>query len=278
MRGELIAVWPESWASIWEPLISSEGIPVDIFCELYRQLSEALLVAPTLEQLADIVDDQDQSREAFKAIAPTDLASERRLVEFFEEAHFIVGDLAGEAIAEFYVLLLTKFIEKYSLRYKLRAPCVLCPTLPGIFSALASDIQKASEGDDHLSSLLNEFDEALRDLRDDTSDGRIKTIIQKQMNLLEAFGATCAGVRSRQLGAICGELKSWPHSALRNSLSNLYGFASDYPGIRHAGSPKGALRSIGMKDLIALSVVLTGFTPYLRDNFDSGAVYWGGKE
>jgi hypothetical protein len=275
MRGELIAVWPEAWGCIWEPLISNGGVPADIFCELYREIVNALRVAPTLEELADIVDSQDQSRDAFKAITPGELVSERKLLMFFEEAHQIVTDLAGDTIAGLYVRLLTEFVEKFSLRYQVREPCVLCPTLPGIFSALARDLQLASGENDHLSALFKEFDDALRDLRDDTSDGRIKTIIQKQVNVLEAFGASCAGVRSNQLGAICGELTSWPHTALRSSLSNLYGFASDYPGIRHAGNPKGALRPIEMKDLIALSVVLAGFTPYLRDNFDPSAVYWG---
>ncbi|WP_064747258.1 hypothetical protein [Lysobacter antibioticus] len=259
-------------------MFSTEAVPTDIFCELYRELAQVLRVTPTLEQLADIVDNQDQSREAFKAITSEDLASERRLLIFFEEAHAIISDLAGEAIAGLYVRLLVRFVEKFSLRYQVREPCVLCPTLPGIFSALARDLQRASEEDDHLYALFRDFENALRDLRDDNSDGRIKTIIQKQVNVLEAFGASCSGVRSSQLGAICGEIKSWPHSALRSSLSNLYGFASDYPGIRHAGNPRAALRPIEMKDLIALSVVLAGFTPYLRDNFDPSAVYWGKDE
>lgn len=276
MRGQLIAVWPETWDSIWGALISTEGVPSDIFCELYRELTQALKEKPSLEQLADIVDSQEQSRDAFKGISSQDLESERAIVSFFEEAHNVIEDVAGREKAFLYSQLLKAFIDKFSLRYELRDPCVLCPTLTGMFAELVRELRSAAEGDAHVSGLLRDFENSLLDVRGDDSDGRIKTAIQKQVNLLEALGARCNGVRSNQLGAICGELASWPHSALRNSLSNLYGFASDYPGIRHAGNPAGALRIIDMKDLIAVSIVLAGFTPYLRDDFDAGTVFWGG--
>lgn len=275
MRGELLGVWSESWLFIWEPLVSQEGVPSDIFCELYRELSQKLRSRPSLEQIADIVDNQTQSLEAFRSITADELSSEQDVVAFFEEAHDVVSDLAGPEIAKSYANLLSAFVEKFSLRYQLREPCVLCPTLPGIFATLFRELRLATRDDAHVSALLKDFDDALRDLRDDVSDGRIKTIIQKQINVLEAVGAACNGVQANQLGTICNELRSWPHNAVRNSLSNLYGFASDYPGIRHAGNPAGALRAIDMRDFIAVSVVLAGFTPYLRDNFSSDAVFWG---
>lgn len=275
MRGELRSVWSDAWVHLWDPLIAREGIPSDIFCELYREISTSLRVPPTLEQLADVIDDPKQSESAFRAVMPGDLTSERSVVKFFEEAYTIVDDLAGSALSSIFVELLRSFIEKFSLRYHLRSPCALCPTLPGIFSALMSELKYSSEGNEHVSSMLDEFDEALRELRDEISEGRIKTVIQKQINVLEAVGASCVSVRSGQLGAMCSEVRNWPHNAVRNALSNLYGFASDYPGIRHAGKPGGAIRAIDMRDLIAVSVALAGFTPYLRDNFDSASIYWG---
>lgn len=275
MRGELRSVWSDAWAHIWDPLIAQEGVPSDIFCELYREISGALRFPPTLEQLADVIDDPNQSKAAFRAVTPDDLPSERAVVKFFEEAYTIVEDLAGPALSSTFAELLRSFVEKFSLRYHLRSPCALCPTLPGIFSALMSELKHSSEGNEHISSMLDEFDEALRGLRDEISDGRIKTVIQKQINVLEAVGASCGSVRSGQLGAMCSEVQNWPHNAVRSALSNLYGFASDYPGIRHAGNPSGAIRAIDMRDLIAVSVALAGFTPYLRDNFDSASVYWG---
>ena len=55
----------------------------------------------------------------------------------------------------------------------------------------------------------------------------------------------------------------------------LYGFASDYPGIRHGGTPTSALRTIEMRDMVAMSILLAGFTPYLTDQLNADAVYRG---
>ena len=52
MRGEFIGVWADTWRDIWLPLIEQpqaeddEGVPEDIFCELYRALEPALSPAP----------------------------------------------------------------------------------------------------------------------------------------------------------------------------------------------------------------------------------------
>ena len=52
MHGEFIGVWPETWREIWLPLIEQplpdddEGLPEDIFCELYRALAPALSPRP----------------------------------------------------------------------------------------------------------------------------------------------------------------------------------------------------------------------------------------
>ena len=92
MRGELIGVWSETWREIWLPLIEQplaeddEGLPEDIFCELYRALEPALSPRPSVENLADIVGNPAQSREAFEETTANDLAGERVLVDFFEAA------------------------------------------------------------------------------------------------------------------------------------------------------------------------------------------------
>src|SRR3546814_8987320 len=127
------------------------------------------------------------------------------------------------------------------LRYDLRSPCVLCPTLPGVFSGLMRDLKESVSGDNHLAALLNDLEESFRDLRLDPSAGRIKTSIQKQVNMLEEQGRNCAGVDEGQMGAMCGQINSWPHPTIKKALPIFYGFASEYPGIRHAGNPQSAL-------------------------------------
>lgn len=275
MRGEFIGVWSESWREIWLPLAEQGDVPRDIFCELYRALTPALKRQPSVEALADIIDNPVQSREAFEQTGTDDLAGERAIVAFFEAAHAALDELAGDELSNRYFNLLANFIDKFNLRYDLRRPCMLCPTLSGVFVSLVRDLRVVSAQDAHLDALMKEFEDAVRDLRQDCSDGRIKTCIQKQVNLLEAIGRMTPGVTESELSGICNQVTTWPHSAIKAALKNLYGFASDYPGIRHGGNPAGALRAIEMRDMVAISILLAGFTPYLASQLNADSVYRG---
>jgi hypothetical protein len=275
MRGEFIGVWSETWREIWDDLAAHEAAPNDLFCELYRELATALKTRPSVEALADIIDDPVQSKEAFEKTRTEDIAGERGLIAFIESAHAILDDLGGDSLANHYFNLLAAFIDKFSLRYDLRQPCTLCPTLPGVFASLVRDLRAVTSQDAHLDSLMKEFENAIRDLRTDCSDGRIKTCIQKQMNLLEAIGQAFPGVTETELGSICNQIGTWPHKAIKASLKNLYGFASDYPGIRHGGTPASAIRTIEIRDMVAMSILLVGFTPYLIDQLNADVVYRG---
>ena len=282
MRGEFIRVWPETWREIWQPLIDlrlgekGEVVPEDIFSDLYRELAKALREPLSPGGLGDIVDDPVLSREKFEKACVEDFAGERALVAFFEATHAALEELVGDELSNYYFNLLAAFIEKFSLRYELRRPCTLCPTLPGIFASLVRDLRALTSQDAHLDALMNDFENAVRDLRHDSTDGRIKTCIQKQVNLLEAIGRTTPGVTQAELGGICNQITTWPHNAIKAALRNLYGFASDYPGIRHGGNPAGALRAVDMRDMVAMSILLAGFTPYLSNALDADTVYRGG--
>lgn len=281
MRGELIGVWADTWREIWLPLVEEpltddgEGLPEDIFCELYRTLAPALSPPPSVENLADIIDNPEQSREAFEAIAANDLVGERALIGFFEEVHSVLEDLGGNELTNRYVDLLSCFVEKFNLRYDVRPPCMLCPTLPGLFAGLVCDLRALTSQDRHLDQLMKEYEDSVRDLRFGCTDGRIKTCIGKQFMLLEAIGALDPGVTKNTLGDMCEQLDSWPHATIKKALKNLYGFASDYPGIRHGSRAKGVLRAIEMRDMVAMSILLTGFTPYLERRLSGDAIFGG---
>jgi hypothetical protein len=284
VRGEFIGVWSETWREIWVPLIdqplfeNDEGLPEDIFCELYRELAKALKAPPSVEALADIIDNPAQGREAFEHVRAGDLAGERALVGFFETVHGTLEEFenpGGDALTNRYFNLLAAFIEKFSLRYDLRRPCILCPTLTGVFASLVRDLRALTAADPHLDTLMKDFESAVRDLRHDSSDGRIKTCIQKQVNLIEAIGRSFPGVTGTTLGKICDQVGTWPHEKLKAAMKDLYGFASDYPGIRHGGTPASALRAVDMRDMVAMSILLTGFTPYLESRLSADAIFGG---
>ena len=281
MRGEFIGVWAETFRGIWLPLIErplaeyDEGLPEDIFCELYRELAKALKSPPSVEDLADIIYDPLQSRQAFEQTRSEHLAGERELVAFFEAVHEALEQLSGDELTNRYFNLLTAFIGKFSLRYDLRRPCVLCPTLPGLFASLVRDLRALASQDPTLDQSLKEHEDAVRDLRFGCTDSRIKTCISKQIMLLEAIGALDPVVTKNTLGDMCEQLDSWPHATIKEALKKLYGFASDYPGIRHGSRAKGALRTIEMRDMVAMSILLTGFTPYLDRRLSADAIYGG---
>lgn len=275
MHGEFIDVWSATWQEIWLPLIDRQDVPEDIFCELYRELAKALKSPPSVEELADIIDNPFESRQAFERTTSQQLAGERELVVFFEAAHEALAELGGDALTNRYFNLLTVFIGKFSLRYDLRRPCLLCPTLPGLFASLVRDLRAIASQDLNVDQLMKEHEDAVRDLRFGCTDGRIKTCIGKQFMLLEAIGALDPGVTKNTLGGMCEELNSWPHATVKQALKKLYGFASDYPGIRHGSGVRGAPRTIEMRDMVAISILLTGFTPYLESRLSADAIFGG---
>jgi hypothetical protein len=276
MRGEFIAVWTETTRELWSQLFDQEGIGADVYCELYRILAPALKFQLTVEALADILDDPTQSQNAFNAVISSEISGERELVNFFETAHEVLDDFGGDSLSNRYFNLLETFIQKFSLRYDLRRPCQLCPTLPGVFASLVRELRTVTASDAHLNSLMKDFEGAVRDLRADSSEGKIKTCIQKQMNLLEALGRAYPGVTETTLGKISDQVGTWPHEKLKLAVKNLYAFSCDYPGIRHGGSPANALRAIDMRDMVAVTILLTGFTPYLGNNVNAVDVFGAG--
>src|SRR5438477_6431000 len=179
-----------------------------------------------------IINDRILSKAAFKMTQHVDIGGEPAVVSFLENVYGIVEDLAGESVANDYFNLLDSFVLKFSLRYDLRRPCILCPTLPGVFANLIRDLRALSKEDRGLEELMRDFDEAIRDLRFGMSSGRISTCITKEVMLLEALTSLSPNVKTNTLADMCGEIRSWPHPAVSESLKKLYGFASDRSGIR----------------------------------------------
>ena len=97
----------------------------------------------------------------------------------------------------------------------------------------------------------------------------------KQVNLLEALGSRYPGLTTNTVGAIYNEVGSWPHESVKDAMKSLYKFTCDYPGIRHGGDPTSALRVIDMRDMVAMSILLTGFTPYLESRLSADAIFGG---
>lgn len=308
MRGEIIGVRSEMWREVWSKLAKHPNFAPQILCDLYSEYVDAptppnspieagvepdedgvfpqeALDAHNAElenynQLLRVHTDAasipDVARKSLRTALKGQSIKESEAIDFLEEAHGIIEGYGEPNLVRRYFSLVEDFIKKYSLRYDLRRPFSLHPTLPGVFARLISDLRNATSQDAHLNGLMHEFEEAIRDLKADQSSAKIKTCIHKQMNLLEAIAGRCDGVTAATLGDMCNQVNTWPHATIKEAMKKLYGFSSNYPGIRHGGNPASALREIEMRDLVAVSVMLAGFAPYLSNGLNSENIYRGG--
>jgi hypothetical protein len=290
MLGELGQVWPSVWVELLVPLLQHPEFGDDLARDLFREhipepkptkpaadLSEGELLAvnAAIRVYEERAASAEKARAALKRTLFKRPTGETAAIAFLEKSYPILEEYGDGNFANEYFHRVDRFLKRYSLRYDLRRPLTLHPTLSGIFTSLIKELRIMSLQDAHLSTLLTEFESALRDLRSDLSQARIKTCLQKQFNLLEAIGRTFPGVTHHTLGDICGQISSWPHATIREALKRLYGFRSDYPGLGHGGNPAGVLRELEARDIVAIGVVLAGFVPYLSDQLNSRVVYGG---
>lgn len=312
MRGEFSGVKTEIIKDVFETLLTemsdAEFLDEDLWAVLFREaIPEPLApVAPTYTSFDDDgqihLEGDLQARDAYEADSAifqdrleayndasnrADLTwqyivkffedhdtTERQIVKALEDAFEAIEDYGGGNLANTFYLIVEGFLNKFSLRYDLRRPFSLHPTLPGIFTSLVTDLKRIALLDANLSERLQDFEEALRDLKIDQSSRRIRICLQAQMNLLEAIGCLHpeAG-KSATLGDMCKSIKTFPHSAVGGALSSIYGFSSDFSGVRHGKKSRGVLREVEMRDLISISVVLAGFVPYLTESMDADSIY-----
>lgn len=227
------------------------------------------------------------------------LTTERQIVKALEDAFDAIEDFGGGNLANAFYQIVSGFLEKFSLRYDLRRPAngsgmSLHPTLPGMFSRLIRDLKDVTSQEANLSNLMQDFEDCVRDLKAEQSPRKIKQCIAAQFNLLEgllkrapdvvAFNATVAehnktasnGKKRKPVntfGAMCDKANVWPHNEVLESAKSIYRFGSDYPGLRHAGTDESAKREIDMRDMVSMTIVLAGFTPYFRDALDAERIY-----
>jgi hypothetical protein len=221
----------------------------------------------------DSASDESTAWAYFQRYIFEEVSCEADIVRVIEKAFVVFEEFGGSDLANDYFLAVERFLQKYSLRYDLRRPCSLHPTLPGLFSKLISELKKLSLTDANIADRLRDFEEALRDLKVDHEPRRIRSCVQTQMNLLEAIACKHPGITGASLGEMCKQFTTWPHAAVGSSLSSLYGFSSDFPGVRHGKASKGFKREVDMRDLVSLSIILAGFTPYLTDFINSEHIY-----
>ena len=302
MRGEFIRAWSYMWPEVWHRLISHQEAGKAILCEVYEAIE--LLPArlpegqqrPTLfkspeEEERDIVlrNDADAAAEFFQGLSGRRFMSELHIVNAIERIAAAIEDAYPQTVVDRFRSLIKGFVKRHGLHYRMVHPLSFRPCAEGIFCGLFRQVKEMGKEDQHFGQLLSECEEALDDLRDRPTEARVKSCIGKQINVAEALAGKhieAHGIQVTQnrngrqvvvdrpaLSAMSHVLGTWPHNEVKNALRRYYDFACDYPGIRHRGTPRNALRPLALQDAVAGLVLLMGFAAYLTDSFDHGQVY-----
>ena len=275
MSGSLRHAWEYLAAELWEPLAdysaTEAAAPPDLFSDFFAAADEFLSPRPTETEVEEVRNDPDKARQRFLALKGTDFASEFAIVQFLEQACDVIADYEIPGFEDLYRRLLRDALRKFNLRYRLVEPFTLRFLLPGSFSNLYAELQRVNTGDGHLAGLLTDFEKAFDRYARTQDPTDLKTCIGNASKYIEGLaGATCG--KSGKLSELCKEINDWPHTALQSALGNLYGFCSDYPGIRHAGNPAGVRRNLATRDMTLASLLLLSFSGYLSPSLDERAV------
>ena len=266
--------WLEEIAPLPERFDPHDDLYSEIFRAAYKSLSDQ-----TLDGLdvSEMIGNPELAAECFKELTGESFSSENAIIQFLEAVLDTLAEF-DDVLPSRYLALMSYFIKKYSLRYVLDDQGRLYPSVTGIFSELMSRIDRMADQNEHLASLTAEMRLALHAIKADSSQPNVKVFVHRLFNLAEAFACERPEVNGKTLGEACTQIKSWPHVAVKRSLSSLYGFASDYPGMRHAGSPASQMRDLDMRDLVSMSVILAGYMPYLADELACEDIFIPGRQ
>ena len=269
MTGSLRSQWEFTPDEIWERLAAHEQAPLSLFADLFT-IVDGYLALRTPEALLDeISNDAAQARDAFCGLKGSDFGGETAIADFLASGHEVVSDYGIPGYAELFKLLLRQFLRKYNLRYRLDDPFRLRFLLPGSFSNLYTELQRINVGNPQLLTLWSDFEHSFDRYLRSQDEPDLKVCIANASKYAEGLAGTTCGNNNLALGDLCDKLTDWPHGAVRASLKNLYGFCSNYPGIRHAGNPASQLRVLGGKDSVMISVLLLTFSGYLSPQIDA---------
>lgn len=271
MTGSLRQAWVYAPVDVWEPLAIHSSAPPDLFSDLFTVVDEFLSPRPMDAELEESRNDPKKAERRFLGLKGTDFATESAIVLFLEAAREVIADYEIPGYEDLYRHLVSDFLQKYNLRYRMDEPFTLRFLLPGSFSNLYAELHRLNASSPHLASLLADFEHSFNQYSRTQAEADLRNSINNASKYVEGLaGLTCGNNGS--LGDLCGQVKDWPHATIREALSKLYGFCSNYPNIRHAGNPKGALRPLAPRDATAVSVLLLTFCGYVSPQVDERTV------
>jgi hypothetical protein len=268
MSGRFQDAWQFMWREVWQPLEETDDTPDDIYTDLYVELVKAYRKAPARKEYDSIANNVVLARTALETSSATNLRGEGSMARFLENAYDVLVETGHPELPRVYQELMAGFLESRNLRYELVKPFQIKPNLSGVFSALMSDVMDGMQGNPDLVEAAGEFEHAFGALTRSHSEPDMKTCIQKAAMLVEAIASVYPNAQGGSLGELCDSIKCWPHTSIKDAMKKLYGFCSDYPGIRHNVGRRGRLRTLEMRDSIIIPLLLLTASGYFGSNID----------
>lgn len=286
MRGHLRYVVDRAFDELWQPLTGHDDCPSNVFGEIYAGF-RPFLRDPEPEykkeddgtirdnsisldyQVSLALNDAATAEKLLVGLSGVDFESESKALEAISGTYSVLEDVATDDLANSYLDLLKTFVDRYSLRYYVDDRARLWISFSGLSTAMFGQVRHAAEDNLHVLQQLNAFEHALAECLADPDETRIKTAIQKQIMVLEAFGLRQNMSSVDTLGKMLKKVASWPHSSLNEAARGLNDFVNDYPGIRHAGSPDSVIRTLDLRDLASVTLSLVGLVTYLAEGFEA---------
>lgn len=187
-----------------------------------------------------------------------------QLVEWFDTIKEVSYDLADS-----YTKLIQKFFQTNNLRYNAKRnndvlEIAFNPAFVASERFLA--VKELYCDDAHLKNLYADFEAGFGDLYRNKTATQVKSAIGTSSNLVEALANKVVGTTGKTLSAILKAFlpeDSFPHAEAQSTLSKMYGFFSDYPGIRHGGSASSATRVLAQRDAFLFGSLSILFADYL---------------
>lgn len=270
MNGRLIDRWEYTWADIWEPLGTHPDAPADFFNEVYRTAIDNFKRKPSYNDSSIATSDPEKAQEAFRHIKGKDFKGETSVITFFEDTYEALEEFGIDNLLSEYRCLVEEFIKRYNLRYRVAKPFDLRVQLPWLYADVYHELLRLNQDDEHLNDLMEQFEDAFDNFIRTRRRRDLSTSIAKASNYAEGIASHMSGANKGTMGKMLGSLNVWPHKAVQEAVDKLYGFCSDYPGIRHSGNESGKIRPLNAKDTILISALFMAFSGYMHNQVDIG--------
>ena len=266
MIGSLRENWKHTWKAIWSRLDKSTASPDDLFARLYRVSRLYLANPPGLQQEIGILNDRDTAKAFFRSLTSSSFNGEQAIIAFLEDTYQDLASL-GDGCAPFYKEKCRDFLATYNLPYRICNDFDIRLMLVGPMASLYQELHLLNENDFHLSFLIDDFEQSFHRYCSKHKEADLRVALGRFSNYLEALTHRTLKLTgtNQGLGTLAKSITTWPHKTLCDAIGKIYGFCSDYPGIRHPGNPEAKLRDLKEIDAVSLCCLFLGFSGYLTD-------------